>query len=1172
MASALRTFFLFECRYLLRQRSFQIICLIFFIWSSLLVSHPYFNAGIAFETINSPISIVMGISITTAALPLFIAIFFANTIIRDKEVKIDHVLFVFPIKSYEYLLGRFFAVIMCTLLLFTVAAAGVFISPIMPWVDNAMVGEVHYYPYFYAFFVFVVPNTLFIGSFLILLASLTRSLRHTFIGVVLFYVLHGLSGLTLRHSELAYILDPFGIKTFFNFHYDNFSSGMLGTVMPILSDSLLANRGVWLTIAIIMLVTTLVSFRLRTDVGKSGEPAKDQEKHLPIKKGNFLSISWTPYFPIIAGQWSAITLFDVRSIVQKIPFKLLTIIAIVLLINDVFEIKEWVEPRNALHTSVLAQSLYGLHNTVLILLMVFFAGELIFKERDLNVDPIIDSLPVSGATWFSAKCIALSLSLVIYQLIAVLLLLSLQSMSNITIEPLTLVTAALLSSVKPLLFGLAALSVFTLINNKYLGYFIFAAVLALQLLHLDGVSTLLHFGKLPELHYSDLIGYGHYLKGWMFFVTYWILITIGFVMMAITYWPRGEQEKVGGHPLLNDIRNFSVRGVVPILLILLTIGVFTWRVEQAIDVSEYQQHAADYEKRYQRFATTPQPIINGVYAELNIFPEQREVSGTLKYLLKNESKIDIEELLIDYPTDIQLTITEDSLGTVIEQNKELGWVRYKLNKASLPGEEFQVYFNITRLETLNSGAWYKNKIQFDSTFLTSSELFPQLGYNPQKELKNTDDRITLGLSTLPSEPNPDHHELFIGGHFKLIDFEAIISTVTGQQVITSGNLIKNWQENQREFYHFRSDKKILPFIGIVSGDYQVTSANSELNQIPVHVYHSPKHSRNVSVLLNAAKRTLDLFSEKYSDFHLPQLTIAEIPYHLPYGQSFAGSVVLSERSGFTADLNDRPHHTIDRFYFIVAHEVAHQWWAHQLVPGYHQGASILTESLAQYSALIALEERYGKEYLQRVLLDEQDRYFRSRKKDERPLADPSAQPLHVAYHKGGTTLYGLSELIGRERFDRSLKRLLSLQKKLNTVSIQDFINILLDESPREYRTLVNDLFYKTTVASISVEHTEIKQMESGHWQVRAIIKYKLLDSHGNFVSPSQMSNLPVEVEIRSERGNDGRANTVLNSSILVLNGDITETEILVNQEPGLLVIDPQILIIEPNRSDNTVKF
>ena len=86
---------------------------------------------------------------------------------------------------------------------------------------------------------------------------------------------------------------------------------------------------------------------------------------------------------------------------------------------------------------------------------------------------------------------------------------------------------------------------------------------------------------------------------------------------------------------------------------------------------------------------------------------------------------------------------------------------------------------------------------------------------------------------------------------------------------------------------------------------------------------------------------------------------------------------------------------IDYPYYVTAHELAHQWWGHQVAGGNVQGGTMLVETLAQYSALMVMKQKYGEAKMQRFLQYELDRYLLGRsteQKKELPLSRVENQP------------------------------------------------------------------------------------------------------------------------------------------------------------------------------------
>ena len=89
-----------------------------------------------------------------------------------------------------------------------------------------------------------------------------------------------------------------------------------------------------------------------------------------------------------------------------------------------------------------------------------------------------------------------------------------------------------------------------------------------------------------------------------------------------------------------------------------------------------------------------------------------------------------------------------------------------------------------------------------------------------------------------------------------------------------------------------------------------------------------------------------------------------------FAQAFAGTMPYSESIGFNADTNDPEK--IDFTTYVIAHEIAHQYWAHQVIGADMQGGTLTSETLAQYSALMVMKKLYGPDQIRRFLKYELD--------------------------------------------------------------------------------------------------------------------------------------------------------------------------------------------------------
>ena len=122
-------------------------------------------------------------------------------------------------------------------------------------------------------------------------------------------------------------------------------------------------------------------------------------------------------------------------------------------------------------------------------------------------------------------------------------------------------------------------------------------------------------------------------------------------------------------------------------------------------------------------------------------------------------------------------------------------------------------------------------------------------------------------------------------------------------------------------------------------------------------------------------------------------------------------------------MRDDDPEDVDYPYYVTAHELAHQWWAHQVIGANVQGATMLVETLSQYSALMVMKRKVGDAAMQKFLRYELDRYLLGRsteQKKELPLARVENQP-YIHYRKGSLVMYALQDYLGEETVNRAIR-------------------------------------------------------------------------------------------------------------------------------------------------------
>ncbi len=96
------------------------------------------------------------------------------------------------------------------------------------------------------------------------------------------------------------------------------------------------------------------------------------------------------------------------------------------------------------------------------------------------------------------------------------------------------------------------------------------------------------------------------------------------------------------------------------------------------------------------------------------------------------------------------------------------------------------------------------------------------------------------------------------------------------------------------------------------------------------IYYHPGHEYNVDRMIATMKTSLELFSDRFSGHQFKQARVLEFPSYADFAQSFANTIPYSENIGFLQRLGDPEK--IDMVTYVTAHELAHQWWGHQLLP------------------------------------------------------------------------------------------------------------------------------------------------------------------------------------------------------------------------------------------------
>ncbi|MFM9021618.1 MAG: M1 family aminopeptidase, partial [Sediminibacterium sp.] len=315
---------------------------------------------------------------------------------------------------------------------------------------------------------------------------------------------------------------------------------------------------------------------------------------------------------------------------------------------------------------------------------------------------------------------------------------------------------------------------------------------------------------------------------------------------------------------------------------------------------------------------------------------------------------------------------------------------------------------------------------YNGTFTSGG--IPSIGYNANVELESDEDRKKYKLPE-KKEDLPPHRDpygektLLFNDDADLIDFECIVSTSPDQIAIAPGYIQKEWTENGRRYFHYKQDSKADYFFNIVSARYAILKdkwVSPEGKEVNLEIYYHHEHAYNLDRMMSALKDGLSYFHRHFGPYQYRQVRILEFPRYEEFAQSFPNTIPYSEDFGWFADFSDPNDY--DYFYYVTVHELAHQWWGHQVVPNYTRGSNLISESLAEYSALMVSKEKYGSDNVQRFLRYDLDGYLRGRATETKKenLFINCNRP-YQWYQKGSLILYALQDYVGEAKLNAQIK-------------------------------------------------------------------------------------------------------------------------------------------------------
>ncbi len=507
---------------------------------------------------------------------------------------------------------------------------------------------------------------------------------------------------------------------------------------------------------------------------------------------------------------------------------------------------------------------------------------------------------------------------------------------------------------------------------------------------------------------------------------------------------------------------------------------------------ENERFAADYERQFLPFEAIAQPTITATRLDVDLYPEERRVEVSGRYELTNLSGELVSEIHVRLSDlELELCRLQISGGRLTQDYRDFGYRIYRLERPMAPLEKRELTFATRRWPRGFRNNREDTNVVGNGIFLNNLQLTPVIGMDRLGLLEEPSQRRRLGLTERLRPPPVDDpavaNRALVGGGWMSADIR--ITTTAGQTPIGPGKRVSDAIVNGRRTARFVSAAPILNFYSVQSARYVETHRMHRGTHL-FSVYYHPGHRWNVDRMLEALQAGLDYFESNFGPYPLRQIRIVEFPAYAGFAQSFSGTVPVSELIAFAADPRDQRGR--DYVTFLAAHELAHQWWLHQVAPANVRGGTMLVETLAQYSALMVMRRLYGDFSVRRFLRRELDEYLRSRSFEpgqEQPLASVENQQ-YIHYHKGALAMYLLERRLGEAAVNRALARLLRAYRFRGPPfpRSMDLVALLQEEATTLAQlATITDLLERITIYDFKLVAAKVSGRTDGRWDVIATI-------------------------------------------------------------------------------------
>lgn len=1118
-----------------------------------------------------------------------------NAVLKDFKYNTHNIIFTTPISKFSYLFGRFSAAVTVCMVIFTGPAIGLMLAYASPFVTPDKIGAFSMAPYIAAYWQTVIPNLILLGAIFFAVSLISRDIFIIWLTLIIYWVTLGIASAfigSLQYETLAAMLDPLGdqAKNLISKYWSTYDKNHH---VYQLTGVFLWNRLLWLGISLLVFAGGYLSFSF-TSAPRRLSLRKTKITEGSAKAPAFVKIAFgQSHLPAATRSFDATTnlrnlwglaVNECKTILRNVYFRIILLFGMLFLFIVSFQLgKEIYDTATYPVTYQVIEYFSSTFNLFIIILTILFSGELVWRNREYRMDNILDALPVPNWVFYVSKIAGLVfMQAILVAMIMVCGMVVQLFRGYLHFEPLQYIETLFgLRLIGLVLFAVLCVFIQSLARNKYVGFFLVilfyiwnTAIAGNVLKH-----NLFIFNSSPGYRYSDMNGFAHSIFPYFVFKTYWAALGLILATLTSLLWARGTEAGLRWRysQSLMPARRRSMALIAAAAVIFISCGSFIYyntNVENKFQTSyQREKHQVDYEKKYKKYENLPQPKITDIKVNVDIYPAKRSMHSAGTYVLQNKNTMPVTAVHILMPQGIQVNSMTLSKNARLAMYDSMHCYRiYNLAQPLAPGDTMTLAFNVDMISRGFSHEFEGLATPlYNGTFIHNTSFMPSIGYNRDAELTDNTDRKKHGLGYRRTA-NPLHDTAAYNTNVftrdaDFVSFEATMSTDPDQTAIAPGYLQKEWNANGRHYFSYKMDSKIINYFAFLSARYQVKK--EVFNGVNLEIYYNKGHEYNLDRMFTSMKKALAYYSANFAPYQHRQVRIIEFPRYSTFAQSFPNTIPFSESIGFIAKIDEDNKDDVDYTFYVTAHEVAHQWFAHQVTGADVEGSNILSETLAQYGAITVMEKQYGEERMKKFLHIEMDKYQTARSNEsekEKPLALADIDQQYIFYQKGSIVMTALRRYIGEDNMNKGIRMFMDKYalKAPPYPTTSDFLACLRSVTPDSLQYLITDGFEKITIYDNKIK--EVKTRKEGNGYVTDVVaevnKY-YADGEGKETVAN--CNDYIEIAVYKDK------NTVLKLDRYKLKNGTASLAITTDVKPYKVVIDPRYTLMDKKPDDNEMR-